>query len=290
VITIRVLMRAIGPITHGSRTAGNEQVIRREPVATPLGVRQVPVLSGNSLRHRMFREPLADHIVATYGLAGSMTKEEVRWLYNGGAMGKDHGTHLGRVAEALRLYPMLSLLGGSLPDTIVAGSLSLGHAWLVCRETEPVLRAMTPGDWWADDALSPASCFVGHEHYYRHDAARTKRHLTASEPDDVEMMPHGGEMVCAGSCWLTTAMIDTADAVAIGAALHGLQEWVRCGATVGGQSSRGHGRMQVWCDTGGVDTDSHVAAYRDHVESLREEATAFLRALYTKPKKQKELV
>ena len=35
--TIRMLMKALSPITQGQGTKGNEQIIKREAVMTPLG-------------------------------------------------------------------------------------------------------------------------------------------------------------------------------------------------------------------------------------------------------------
>jgi hypothetical protein len=291
--TIRLLMQALSPVTQGEGAKGNELLIRREPVQTPLGTRFVPVLTGNSLRHRMLREPLAEHLVREWGLAGTLSKEQVRFLYNGGALGGEHGASLGRIAEVERLLPMVALLGASLPDAILPGRLRMGMCWLVCAETLGQIRRDTPPEWWPindarDVALQPAETFVSRSQYYRHDAVQRRPDLLAEgEADDLGsgMMPHAGEAVCAGSEWYLRIDAERCDDVTLGALLFGLAEWCLTGSTVGGQSSRGHGRMSPTVDLGGLDADGLISAYRDHVAANREDGTALLRSLWAKPAK-----
>lgn len=295
--TIRLLMRAAAPITHGASTAGNEQLIKREAVITPLGVRYVPTISGNSMRHRIIREPLAEHLVGAWGLQGTLSKEQVRFLYNGGALGHDHGTSLSRLGEVERLLPVFGLLGGSLPDCIGPGRLKMGIAWLVCAETLGMVERDTPADWWpiiAPDfkgqevrtfAAGNAESFVGRGQYYRHDAAAKRHDLMegGERPSDVAMMPHGGELVIAGSEFYTRLDLDRVDEILLGALLFAISEWQDGGATLGGQSSRGHGRFHTAIDLGDIDRDTVdglIDGYKVHVESVRDEGISFLTSLY----------
>lgn len=286
--TVRILMRALSPITQGESTKGNEQVIRRESVATPIGLRHVPTITGNSLRHRMFRAPLAEDLIARWKLAGELTKEQVRFLFNGGALGKDHGTSLDRIAHCERLFPLVSLLGVSLPDTIVSGRLKCGMAWLVCRETTPLIKSDVPADWWPErDNLTPCEAFVGRGTYYRHDAARMRQELLTKTERAAEFeyegMPHAGEHVCSGSEWYLRCDIERPNQLALGAFAHGYSLWLNQGATVGGQSSRGHGRMAPSIDSS-FDWDGAVEAYVDHVETIADEGREFVLGLYCKAK------
>ena len=49
-MNITCLSTSISPITHQLGTVGNESIVNSEDVRTPLGVRKVPVLSGNAIR------------------------------------------------------------------------------------------------------------------------------------------------------------------------------------------------------------------------------------------------
>lgn len=286
--TARILMRALSPITQGEGTKGNEQIIRREAVVTPLGVRHVPTITGNSLRHRIWRDTLANDLVDRWGLAGELTKEQVRFLFNGGALGKDHGCSLERIAECERLLPMVSLLGVALPDTIVPGRLKCGMAWLVCRETSPQIKANVPADWWPErDNLTPCESFVGRGTYYRHDAARLRGELLTEEERNAEFvydgMPHAGEHVRAGSEWYLRCDVERPNDLVLGAFFKGLDLWHENGATVGGQSSRGHGRMSPAIHHD-LDPVPLIEAYEKHVEDVREEGRSFILGLYCKAK------
>lgn len=288
-MTVRILMKAVSPITQGEGTKGNEQIIRREAVVTPLGVRHVPTITGNSLRHRIFRDTLANDLVDRWGLAGELTKEQVRFLYNGGALGKDHGCSLERIAECEQVLPMVSLLGVSLPDTIVPGRLKCGMAWLVCRETVPQIKSDVPADWWpARDNLTPCEQFVGRGTYYRHDKARLRGELLSEKERNEEFqytgMPHAGEHVIGGSEWYLRLDIERPNPLVVGAFAYGLTLWQQSGATVGGQSSRGHGRMAPSIDWGRIDAESAIAEYLSHVDDVAQEGRGFVLNLYTKAK------
>lgn len=303
-VSIRLLMRAASPITHGAGTSGNEQIIKREPVNTPLGIRLVPTISGNSMRHRMVREPLAKFLISEWGLAGKLTKEQVRFLFNGGALGSDHGSSLSRIAEVDRLIPMFALLGGSLPDTIVRGRVQFGMAWLVCEETLSLIECDTPPEWWPiiapefegqpvrQFAACNAEHFVGRGQYYRHDAARSKPYLIEGGeiPEDVAMMPHAGEIVVSGSEFYCRLNIDRPSDRDLGALLFALSEWQDSGATLGGQAARGHGRFHASIDLGDIDADSVdglIESFKSHVRESKDDGIAFLSALYGKGAKSK---
>jgi hypothetical protein len=278
-----LLLQALSPITHGAETAGNSQLIRRESVATPLGVRSVPTITGNSLRHRLIREPIADDLCAGW----QVTKEQLRWLFNGGALdGKAPNVDVRRMEECFRLLPHTELLGCSLPDVIVTGKLDMGIAWLCCAETTGIITASLPAAFAGDlPLLTPSHEYLSRIQYYRHDAARQRiGNLLESDRDgaDYAGMPHGGEHVIPGALFLCAFHAHGASDLAASALLYALQRWCTMGATVGGQSSRGHGVVQpyLW-------TDREVSAdlYRQHLADHTDEIRAFVSKLYAKGEK-----
>lgn len=268
-----LLLKTLAPITHGAETSGNESIIRREAVNTPVGVRHIPVITGNSLRHRLLREPHANVVSQD----GGYSKEQIRWLYNGGALdGKHDGIDIRRVNQARELLPHVEALGCSLADTIVAGKLDMGVAWLACSETAEIVQAIIPGEWGAFPQLSPHSEFLSRNQYYKHDAA----HSLASTNDErikFEGMPHGGEHVVPNAAFVLSINADMLSELGRSAVMYGIEEWAAAGATIGGQASRGHGVVEPWLWTDGDDSS---VLYRSHLENRLPEMRAFVRTLY----------
>lgn len=271
-----LLMRATSPITHGAGTAGNEQIIARYPVNTPYGVKQVPVLSGNSLRHRLLREPHADAILGEERIS----KEQLRWLFNGGELsGKCPNVDTARIAEFQSLLPHIDLLGCSMPDTIVAGKLECGIAWLACMESQSAIEAELPEELREPgNVFSPAHELVRSYQYYRHDASKNREALPG-EDLAYKGMPHGGEHVVAGAAFVCVMHTHGLSELSQSALLWGIETWSEHGATVGGQSSRGHGRVEpiVWTDSP-VDSSLYAA----HLAANRDKMLQAVRRLYAK--------
>lgn len=272
---IALLMKALSPITHGAETAGNEQLIAMLPVSTSFGVKHVPIISGNSMRHRMLREPHADEILRDE----LVSKEQLRWLFNGGELaGKCPNIDTKRIAFVQSLMPHVDLLGCSLPDTIVSGRLNVGIAWLACMETQQAIRSELEGLFDPAVVLPPAHEFIRGYQYFRHDASKNRE--TADDSDTAyKGMPHGGEHVIAGATFVCVMHAAGLSELAKSALVWGLEKWAERGATLGGQSSRGHGRMQpyLWADE---EVSSNM--YAKHLEEKRKEMLEFVRTLYRK--------
>lgn len=270
-----LFLKTLAPMTHGAENAGNEQLIARMPVNTPWGVKLVPTISGNSMRHRMFREPHADAILGNE----TVSKEQHRWLYNGGELaGKCPNIDTKRIAFCQQLLPHTEIIGCSLPDTIVSGKLRHGIAWIVSLETQETIRFDVPNDWIdAGIIFPPAHEYIRSYQYYRHDASKN----IEIEGDDngYKGMPHGGEHVIAGAGFVCTLHADGLSELGQSALLWGIEQWAAGGATLGGQSSRGHGKVKpyLW-------TDSEVTSdmYRQHLIDNRDAMLDFVRSLYAK--------
>ena len=301
--TILCLSRAVSPITHQAGTVGNESVLNDEPIRTPLGVRRVPMLSGNAIRHRLVRGPAAAHLVEAWGLAGTLSKDELNLLFHGGLRREASlGVSLARTAEMERLFPMLRLLGACLPDDIYPGSLAAMRGILVCRENESRIRSMVPADWIPEImSLAPATSFVARWQYVRGESRKSQPQLKPTNMAAIDadpkqagsdMMPFAGTCVVPGAEFLHGFVVKHADELQLGCLLHSIQRWQADGATIGGMGARGHGILALSLCAPGVDQAACVAAYESHVSANREAGTAMLHAFYAarerKPaKKQK---
>ncbi|HZT79612.1 MAG TPA: hypothetical protein VFA26_05305 [Gemmataceae bacterium] len=291
--TYRVLClsEAVSPITHAARSAGNELLIAREPVVTPRGVAWVPFLSGNALRHRLVREPGVRWLISRYGLAGQLTLAGLNFLLHGGSLTEGGGRRSPqRIADMYRLFPLLRLLGGSLPDQIVAGWLLSGRGTLVCRENAEALAALLPEGWTLPDApLRPAEDFVSGFQYVRGDARARDVRLLADAAgegedeggEDSTQMIFAGQAVTRGACFLHAFTLPHVSELELGALLWSLQLWQAAGGTVGGQGARGHGRLRTAVHAG-ADAAAAVRAYLDHADAVRDEAVAWLHAAFAR--------
>lgn len=270
---IECVSTAESPITHMSGTAGNEAIVAREPVQTPRGVAWVPFLSGNALRHRAVREPGVLWLIEQYGLRGKLSLAQLNFLLHGGNLTESTAhENTRRIAEMHRLWPLLRLCGGTLPNQILAGSLDVWRGILVCEEN----RQHFPGC----DSLLPAAEWLSGYQYTRGDGrklgiAETSKVFGDDGPSN--LMIFSGQSVIRGARFYHGFLAKHASEVELGALLWSLQLWQHAGGTIGGQAARGHGRLRCELLAGDYDQAACVEAYRDYALAQRDEAVAWLR-------------
>jgi hypothetical protein len=272
--TIRVLMEAVAPITHMSGTEGNEAVLQREEVATDRGTIAVPFLSGNALRHRAVRDPGVRWLIDAYGLRGKLTTMQLNFLLHGGNLTGSTAHESMHVAGDLkRLWPLVKLIGGTLPNQIVPGRLDVWRGSLVCRENAALLPEVS------GTGLRSCIDLVGGYQYTRGDAKGSGIETQEGILEDPSnLMIFAGQAVLRGALFIGGFVIRSADIVDLGALLWSLREWQRSGCTIGGQGARGHGRLRLQL----VDFDDELQeeacqAYVSHAMQHAEEAVDFLR-------------
>jgi len=303
--SIFCLSEALSPITHMARTEGNEAVVAREPVATEQGVKWVPSLSGNALRHRLVRASGAKHLVEALGLEGQLSFEQLNFLFHGGNLSQSTALDdTKRLSELWSLFPLFRLLGGALPDQIFNGSLLVWRGTLVCRENAPRIDQMLPAGFSLPDrALMPADSLVGAYQYTRSDARKTQSELASPvaqqypEMGGSNLMIFAGQQVNAGALFVHGFHLKGSSILGLGALVTALSVWQAEGGTVGGQASRGHGRLAMsYAIAPSINVQGAVDAYLEHTERTKADAAAWLlkafdpRPTSTKMKKGKAAV
>lgn len=273
--TIQCLSEAVSPITHMTGTAGNEGIVAREPVHTPRGVMMVPFLSGNALRHRCIREPMALWLIDRYELKGKLSLPQLNFLLHGGNLTQSTAhENTRRIAEMHELWPFLRLCGGALPDQILAGAMDVWRGTLVCEENRTALQR-TLGEVPSKRLLS-SERFLGAYQYTRGDGKKTG---LSDDRDDLEeasnLMIYSGQAVTRGSVFHHGFVLKHVNELELGCLLLSLRLWQAMGGTVGGQARLGHGRLRLSL-VDMADDGQAVAAYVEHVESSRERAVAWL--------------
>lgn len=277
---ITALSEALSPLTHNSGSEGNETLINREPIVTDRGLQYVPVLSGNAIRHRFIRATGAEDLIARYNLSGKLTLDQLHFLFNGGSLTRGSATeNIARITTFWRLFPLGRVLGGCLPDLIVPGSLLSWRGTMICRENSSRLRRMLPEGWMPEGRLLSCHELASRYQYTRMDAARSRGDLLADQQEvgDSGQMIYSGEAVPAGAMFVHGWILRHAMPRDLGALLLALANWQAAGGTIGGMSSRGHGRLltMIAIDPD-VDQAETIEAYTSHADGVQDEAIAWL--------------
>lgn len=276
---IHCVSEAVSPITHMSGTAGNESIVAQEHLLTDRGPVTVAYLSGNAIRHRMVRRPGALWLIDRYGLRGRLNLMQLNFLLHGGNLTQSTAhENTRRIADMHRLLPLLRLCGGSLPDQILYGALDVWRGTLVCEENRRSL-ALVAGQFPASRLMSAESFLSGYQ-YTRGDA---KKLGMASDRDDIQgdsnLMIYSGQSVSRGALFHHGFLIKDASEIELGCLLLSLRLWQEHGGTIGGKANIGHGRLQLsLLDV--VDDGSSVDAYIAHVDSVRDDAVAWIESAF----------
>jgi hypothetical protein len=282
-VKIQCLSEALSPITHMQGVSGNESIISREPVRYGNAIRSVPVLSGNAIRHRMVREPGALHLIKTCGLEGKLSIDQANFLFNGGSLSEASPLdNMAKIAAMQQLLPLYRLLGGSLRNQVIGGSLLVMRGILICEENSDIIQAMLDIEL-PKERLRSAEDFIGKYQYTRGDAAR--RHDAAqicgigNETSNAasNLMIYAGQTVLAGAIFYHGFILQNVSELEVGALLNALQEWDALGGTLGGYARIGHGRLGM-CFTldESMDAAGLVAAYRNHCDQNKVEIAEWL--------------
>jgi len=275
-----------------SGRSGNELIINRMNLLHNGLAVSVPTISANSMRHAAVREPGGMWLIGAYDLSGSLSKEMLRLLTNGG----NNATKAGG-AESLRLavemrqcLPLLGLMGCGLPDGPKPGVLQFGEAVLLCDESRSYMSDIAEGILELPDWLRAARTCVGKWTNYRHDSTLQHPDLLrdVAEESDHSGMIFGGEAIMPGAILVSEIRLEGATPLELGALLWSLRLWQRSGGIVGGMSARGNGRTQsmIYFD-GDADLDALADDYASYALSMRSDAVAWLDAVFAAPEKPK---
>jgi hypothetical protein len=272
--TIHCLSKAISPITHASGTAGNEAIVAREPVTTPCGVAYVPFLSGNAIRHRFVREPGAMWLIDRLGLRGKLSLPQLNFLLHGGNLTQSTAQeNTRRIADCHRLFPLLRLCGGSLPNQILAGSMDVWRGVLVCEENRESLASMIAD--FPTARLWSAERFASGYQYTRGDAAKLGQAET-QDGDTSSLMIYSGQAVGRGAVFHHGFVLKHVNELELGCLRLSLRLWQDSGGTIGGQSRIGHGRLRMSFVNMDDGDDSLLLDYVSHVDANRDECVQWL--------------
>lgn len=293
---IHLLSEAMSPISHMMGVSGNESIINREKVVFNNDVVDIPVLSGNALRHKMIREPGALYIIDRCGLRGKLSIDQANYMITGGSLSESStNDNIPLIAEIQKVSPLFRLLGGSLKNQVVGGSLFVSRGLLCCAENAESIEKQ--GGREIPGPLIPAQHFISKHQYTRGDADKMKDSSEIITPHeqkkgDSNLMIYSGENIIQGSMFYHNITLYNVSPLEIGAAVHSINLWQNADGIIGGSSRIGHGKLKssIWFD--GLDdwfgTERSpvdlVADYINHVDQNKEEFRNWLNKAFPSKK------
>jgi hypothetical protein len=263
-VTVYAVSVAQSRITQAQGSSGNRMIIQRDEVKTPLGVRQVPSLTGNAFRTRSVREPGFRWLIEQAGLNERLTKPEAYFLLRGGAeyVGNGGRESLQDIVDLARVSPLCGLLGGVTPKQMFAGSLNCDSGVLVCEENRFRLPAFVPpGSDVSDCQLPPASDFTTGYQYTRGGSEKATAGMFSEQEDGLlrfraggtppgeskdksNQMIYSGESIMPGAVFVHRYCLAHPKRLEVGALLWSLRLWVAYGNSFGGMGRVGHGHLR----------------------------------------------
>lgn len=252
---IKFLSYAMSPITHMMGVSGNESILNREKVVYNSSIVEIPVLSGNALRHKIIREPGSMYLVDCCDLRGKLSIDQANYMFTGGSLTESSTTdNIKIIAELQQISPLFRLLGGSLKNQVIGGSLFVSRGLLVCEENAHTIQQLCTNYLLPDSPLLPAQNFISKYQYTRGDAGRMKD--AASIISNIEskeksnLMIYAGESIIQGSFFYHDMTLVNVSPIEVGAALHCISLWQNNDGIIGGSARIGHGKLksEIWIE------------------------------------------
>jgi len=269
IFKINAIATALTPITHMMGSKGNESLINRESIFENGKVVQVPYLSGNSIRHKMIREPGAIDLIKQCDMIGKLSIEQLNFMMNGGSLTESSvSTNIQKIYNLQKLLPLFRLLGGSLKNQIISGSLNNSFGFLFCKENkERIAKLLNNNEIIDKFKFNSYEHFISNYQYTRSSAKNVKnyeRFLKQDEPENENLMIYNGQTLIAGSVFLIQFNLVNCDDIELGALLNALSCYIDSGCIIGGMGRIGHGKIDIELLNDEYDFDSLIETYRDH--------------------------
>jgi hypothetical protein len=294
-VKIHCISETKTPLTHMSETSGNEAIINREKIYCDGNIKDVPVISGNALRHKIIREPGAFYLVQQLGLQEKLNIDQANFLFTGGSLSESStNENLKRIADMQQYFPLYRLLGGSLKNQIIGGSLFSLRGVMICEENRENLKSLLPENYdLPEEIMKSCENFITDYQYTRTDGAK----FTSEKENEKKsnLMIYNGQAVIPGSLFYHGFILDRITLSEIGALFKSIQLWNDGGSFIGGMGRIGHGKLDTKCIietindfyNNEIDVEKAIENYENHVAENKENCINWLNDCF--PHKGKKL-
>lgn len=247
---IEGIVTALSSITHnGGQKNGTVTQLRREKFVQRNGkAMEIPIISGNSIRGKLRDIAAIEILTKLNGEKITVDADSFNLLFTGGSLEStgETGINVERVRQMRKDMPMLSVLGGSVGNTILPGKVEIGKMIPIAKETLHLIPEAFHAAYTEEPKPIWEYCQL--EMYTRKDDMKdeNKRAFLSedAEPKKSQMM-YDTETIAAGTkfYWKVT-LKDTTD-IETGAFLQTLNTWAEQNSQVGGNGRVGHGALKL---------------------------------------------
>ena len=290
---LRGIFETLSPLSHIGESISTNSYLVEEPIVQADGT-VIPVfcLSGNSWRGQI-RDGMAAYLLDILGTP--LPREAVAFCFCGGTIAGNQVVDIERIKHFYAVLPPLAVLGGGVGNMLLAGKAKIGNIYPVCAETMRLVpeqyRVVAPELSYSQ--LTMEKSFTRRDDLK--DVEKTGKLLAGNDAgasdakdvksDNLDQMRYTCELLVAGTTLYTEILLPGSTNLELGALVSGLVQWAKK-PFVGGQSGRGHGRVNLRYDIDGGDEFLSVChgklslcklakqvldEYRDYVVQNKEE-------------------
>lgn len=120
------------PLSHIGESESTASFLNTVRIVSDGCVREVFALTGNAIRG-MLRDCAARHLLQCLG--AKVGKKEFNILFSGGNISGSMTADIDQAKRYRDLLPLVSVFGAGVGNQILAGKMSMGFAYPVCKET-----------------------------------------------------------------------------------------------------------------------------------------------------------
>jgi hypothetical protein len=303
-VKIHCISEVATPLTHMMGVSGNESIINREKVLHENIVKDVPVISGNSLRHKIVREPGSLYLIDKLELREKLNIDQANYMFTGGSLSESStNENLKKIADMQNYFPLFRLLGGSLKNQVIGGSLFSLRGIMICEENREQLKSFLPEEYiLPEEQLKSCEHFITNYQYTRGDAGKMKEAINILSEQEIEevknkgdnnLMIYNGQAILPGALFYSGFILNNISRLEVGALLLSVREWQDKGSFIGGMSRIGHGKIDMkliiesskdFYDSE-IDFEKSIEDYEKHVIENKDNCVKWLNDCFPHSKK-----
>lgn len=243
---------AKSPISHISEAISTNSYLVQEPILQADGeIEEVFCYSGNAWRGQL-RDLCATYFLNKLNMQVSL--DAFHLLFSGGKIGGDQSIDIDQAKLMRKIVPMVSLFGGGIGNQILAGKMKVGNSYPVCQEALPVIAQR-----YHEQAHKISySDLTFEKSFTRFDDVKDLQKQANVLPDNL-LLEHKGkkkkdnevstqmrmtsELLVAGTTLAHEIDLVQVSEVELGALVSALTLFAQA-PYIGGQSNKGHGRVE----------------------------------------------
>ncbi len=239
------------PLSHISEAISTNSYLVQEPILQADGeIEEVFCYNGNAWRGQL-RDQCAEYLLQKLNMQVSL--DAFHLLFSGGKIGGDQSIDIQQSKLMRKIVPMVSLFGGGVGNQIMAGKLKVGNSYPLCVEALPVLHEQ----YHEQASKIDYSALTFEKSFTRFDDAKNfdKQEFVSigdqplletkakkKEGDVSTQMRMTSELLIAGATLVHEIDLVQVSEVELGALIAGLTRFAQV-PYIGGQSNKGHGRV-----------------------------------------------